>query len=722
MEEPKGAFRTLSFHARRPCRRAFADPPVLDAPAPVASHASLILFTARRPPAASARRPDTILIINHYARSCAYDARNFVERDLDVLDPALVTLLRASGELPIAKLFSCPAVAAQSHPGPDDHHKVFQVATVDDGLTRQGTIFDIIYDLPDYLHTMDLYQFEGHVVPLPSHLGAQRTRSHRRAPDAFVTKLADHKQHFALRIECNSIVMVDDAAGVELFPGSKSSSGYATMAQNVVDLVASTGSTTVSPSDDQFFQMLQTRQRLDKSRLVRLQHEERTFHGSYKFLAGATPDERDRLNLEDPSEYALPASSGCCTLSGRRGHDAVAQRRVEDAQIQAQALERHPVRARRRALARQPPIRRLAALDELACVANLLVPDAIWRLLGIASPWTTSPGFQTLAASTSTTLVQQLGQNGFNEFAIHFCDMASVSKLWHLESSWWTMIQVYHLKFTPDALAQTVAPDAFVTERADHEQRFALQIGRNSIVTVGVELLRGVRVEVGLSRPTASSMLFPACRLPSAGTNRPLRLVEATSSWKISLPDLHDVKTPNFSTINHYAVLCVYDGHNLVEPDTDVDALFRVSGESFVEKLFSSPGLAADYAGANYLPSHSRAHSSRFFVPFVQTPAPTRPWCRTLAMSRARAARPCIPGMTSSPRRSSRVSVPTCATPASATARTGHGARHRDQLERHRHDVCAAIRVPPRPMDRAHFNDRGRSSGAQALTWGLNRS
>ncbi|KZV86256.1 P-loop containing nucleoside triphosphate hydrolase protein [Exidia glandulosa HHB12029] len=36
--------------------------------------------------------------IKHYAGSCAYDARNFVERDADVLDPALVSLLRASGE------------------------------------------------------------------------------------------------------------------------------------------------------------------------------------------------------------------------------------------------------------------------------------------------------------------------------------------------------------------------------------------------------------------------------------------------------------------------------------------------------------------------------------------------------------------------------------------------------------------------------------------------
>ncbi|KAF8642787.1 hypothetical protein AX16_009420 [Volvariella volvacea WC 439] len=53
---------------------------------------------------------------------------------------------------------------------------------------------------------------------------------------------------------------------------------------------------------------------LDKSRLVRLSHEERTFHIFYQFLAGATPAERDTYNLEDPSDYALLASSGCYRL------------------------------------------------------------------------------------------------------------------------------------------------------------------------------------------------------------------------------------------------------------------------------------------------------------------------------------------------------------------------------------------------------------------------
>lgn len=64
---------------------------------------------------------------------------------------------------------------------------------------------------------------------------------------------------------------------------------------------------------------------LDKSRLGRLTHEERTFHVFYQFLAGATPNERDHFNLEDPSDYALLASSGCYRLpSGPFSDDSIA--------------------------------------------------------------------------------------------------------------------------------------------------------------------------------------------------------------------------------------------------------------------------------------------------------------------------------------------------------------------------------------------------------------
>ncbi|EIW76465.1 glycosyltransferase family 2 protein [Coniophora puteana RWD-64-598 SS2] len=71
---------------------------------------------------------------------------------------------------------------------------------------------------------------------------------------------------------------------------------------------------------------------LDKSRVGRLAHEERSFHIFYQLLAGATAGERDHFGLEDPSDYALLASSGCYRLPyGPFSDDAIALEDVRDA-------------------------------------------------------------------------------------------------------------------------------------------------------------------------------------------------------------------------------------------------------------------------------------------------------------------------------------------------------------------------------------------------------
>lgn len=70
---------------------------------------------------------------------------------------------------------------------------------------------------------------------------------------------------------------------------------------------------------------------LDKSRLNRLGHEERTYHIFYQLLAGATPTERDFFALEDPSDYALLASSGTYRLpSGPFSDDAIAMDQLRE--------------------------------------------------------------------------------------------------------------------------------------------------------------------------------------------------------------------------------------------------------------------------------------------------------------------------------------------------------------------------------------------------------
>ncbi|KAF8906646.1 glycosyltransferase family 2 protein [Mucidula mucida] len=71
---------------------------------------------------------------------------------------------------------------------------------------------------------------------------------------------------------------------------------------------------------------------LDKSRLNRLAHEERSYHIFYQFLAGATSAERDALNIEDMSDYSLLASSGTYRLpSGPFSDDSIAMGELRQA-------------------------------------------------------------------------------------------------------------------------------------------------------------------------------------------------------------------------------------------------------------------------------------------------------------------------------------------------------------------------------------------------------
>ncbi|QRW02326.1 chitin synthase [Ceratobasidium sp. AG-Ba] len=71
---------------------------------------------------------------------------------------------------------------------------------------------------------------------------------------------------------------------------------------------------------------------LDKRRLARLSHDERTYHVFYQLLAGATAQERDALALGDMTDYALLASSGCYRLpAGPFSDDALAMHDLRDA-------------------------------------------------------------------------------------------------------------------------------------------------------------------------------------------------------------------------------------------------------------------------------------------------------------------------------------------------------------------------------------------------------
>lgn len=129
---------------------------------------------------------------------------------------------------------------------------------------------------------------------------------------------------------------------------------------------------------------------LDKSRLTRLSHEERTYHVFYQLLAGATTEERDRLGMEDPSDYALLASSGCYRLPGGPfSDDATAMTELRVAMRALGFKAKHMTSIFNLLIA----ILLLSNLqftegvsrEDAAHVVNNAVLDHVARLLGVAS-------------------------------------------------------------------------------------------------------------------------------------------------------------------------------------------------------------------------------------------------------------------------------------------------------------------------------------------------
>ncbi|KAK2463731.1 hypothetical protein APHAL10511_004224 [Amanita phalloides] len=128
---------------------------------------------------------------------------------------------------------------------------------------------------------------------------------------------------------------------------------------------------------------------LDKSRLTRLANEERSYHVFYQFLAGATPPERDYYALEDPSDYALLASSGTYRLpAGPFTDDSIGMSELRAALKTLGFKQKHTAAIFSLLVAilvlGNISFRDGDAHDSTAVVTNPLVLDHAARLLGIA--------------------------------------------------------------------------------------------------------------------------------------------------------------------------------------------------------------------------------------------------------------------------------------------------------------------------------------------------
>lgn len=127
---------------------------------------------------------------------------------------------------------------------------------------------------------------------------------------------------------------------------------------------------------------------LDKSRLTRLMHEERTYHVFYQFLAGATPPERDYYALDDPSEYALLASSGTYRLpAGPFSDDSISMSELRTAMKTLGFKQKHTSAIFSLLVAilllGNLTFRNGDAHDSSAVVMNPLVLEHAARLLGV---------------------------------------------------------------------------------------------------------------------------------------------------------------------------------------------------------------------------------------------------------------------------------------------------------------------------------------------------
>ncbi|KAI6042199.1 glycosyltransferase family 2 protein [Pisolithus marmoratus] len=380
---------------------------------------------------------------------------------------------------------------------------------------------------------------------------------------------------------------------------------------------------------------------LDKSRLTRLTHEERTYHIFYQFLAGAAPQERDHFALEDPSDYALLASSGCYRLpSGPFSDDAIA---MEDIRVAMRNLGFKP-----KSLSSIFSILSIILLlsniqfveadarDVSASVANIPVLEQVARLLGVppedlAQVLTNKSNYvrkelYTVLLNVEQSMAQR-DQFMRDLYAILFAyivetanhricpggrEIPPATQIVVLDQPGY---QTRGSAATGSMMLTGNAPlvSAFGQNGFDE---FSINftneldaVGYNgcitsdgvslpSVVTVDnsacVELLRGAPISEWAARKPGGllGIMNKACSAYKSGKAGDKKAEDMLQDF-VAKFGVHTFG------INHYCGSCSYDVTHFVEKDADLlDAalvtLLRSSSDSFVTKLVSGPSLATE--------------------------------------------------------------------------------------------------------------------------------
>ncbi|KAJ6568375.1 glycosyltransferase family 2 protein [Mycena vulgaris] len=389
---------------------------------------------------------------------------------------------------------------------------------------------------------------------------------------------------------------------------------------------------------------------LDKSRLTKLGHEERTYHAFYQLLAGATTSERDQLQLEDPSEYALLASSGTYRLpSGPFSDDTTGMSELRAA-LRTLSFKHTPaVLSLLAAILYSTNITFIPANNNT--VAAEVAPAAVQalqttaRLLGIAPE-----ELETALTNRTSYVRKELYTVLLDEHQSQLQVTALSRDLYAILVSF--LLESANRRLEPPASGTTVIAlldipgfaaqpaalgpagfDAFASNFADEfvQGWISQTLFADADAVVGneacVEMFRGVPIDDPAVIPSkkadkdARGVLGVLGRASMAlktgkGADRDRDeelLAELVGRFSSHAsfdatplpPGAGGVGTGNLSArprafgIQHYAGACSYDVRGFVAADADlVDAalvaLLRGSSVPFVAKLFAGPSLAAE--------------------------------------------------------------------------------------------------------------------------------